>query len=143
TKKYSGEPKIELFRSYRLDVLANRYHSDQKQSNGIREEIVPLSTIYKHNVHDGRFLVFTDRYRWIRPPAGVVNLLSGIVELTTATVRYPWTGDSDRIQVGAESILSSIPELFFFNIRKGTFESGGDDFLELPVAVPVSGIVLD
>lgn len=103
------------------------------------EDFVPLSSVYESKKRDGYFLFFTGRRKILRMPYGLVNLLAGLGE----TVYGISTADRDRIKSGGDSAFYSLPEIFFFNIRKGTYRYGDDLFYRKPVPVATDGIQLN
>lgn len=78
------------------------------------------SAIYRPNSEDSFFVFFTDQPVWARPLFGAVNLAAGGVEALVGFVLVPF--DSGRtLRAGLRGVFVSLPELVFFNIRKGTF----------------------
>ena len=66
------------------------------------------------------FLFHTDTLPWARPALGGANL--GYAALDTLAGLGTWPmDDGQRLRQGAKGMLMSVPELFFFNIRKGHF----------------------
>jgi hypothetical protein len=84
-------------------------------------ELSPLSSaIYRHNDEDSLFLFFTDDATWPRPLFGAANLAVGAAEALAGIPTLPF--DAGRtLHRGLRGMLVSLPELAFFNIRKGTF----------------------
>ncbi|WP_367027456.1 hypothetical protein ABZN20_09390 [Methylococcus sp. ANG] len=84
-------------------------------------ELSPLSSaIYRTNDEDSLFLFFTDTAAWPRPLFGAANLAVGTAEALAGLLASPF--DAGRtLHHGLRGMLVSLPELAFFNIRKGTF----------------------
>lgn len=133
-KKDGSQRRIQLYRSYRNEKL----HAAGLQDS-MSEDFVPLSSVYESKKRDGYFLFFTGRRKILRMPYGLVNLLAGLGE----TVYGISTADRDRIKSGGDSAFYSLPEIFFFNIRKGTYRYGDDLFYRKPVPVATDGIQLN
>jgi hypothetical protein len=107
--------------SHRQRELARLARDEAGALLRLREAITLTSDIYTPRLRDGRFLFFTDDVVWLRPLLGVANLGfasgHGLVGLLSA----PLDG-GDRLRAAASGFGYSLPELFFANIRKGTFE---------------------
>ncbi|WP_277458506.1 MULTISPECIES: hypothetical protein [Methylococcus] len=84
-------------------------------------ELSPLSSaIYRSNDEDSLFLFFTDTPVWPRPLFGTANLAVGTAQALAGILTLPF--DAGRtLHHGLRGMLVSLPELAFFNIRKGTF----------------------
>ncbi|HEB91581.1 MAG TPA: hypothetical protein ENI85_18545 [Deltaproteobacteria bacterium] len=69
---------------------------------------------------DSIFLFFSREPAWSRPIVGIPNLAVGMGAAVVGVLRAPF----DRgwmLRRGLQGVLMSLPELFFFNIRKGSF----------------------
>jgi hypothetical protein len=85
----------------------------------LRESNVLTSTIYERGHDDSLFLFFTEDAVATRPIYGAANLAVGL----GASVAGLFWAPLDRGEVlvgGLRGALSSLPELFFVNIRKGS-----------------------
>ncbi|TGL59904.1 hypothetical protein EHQ62_16190 [Leptospira jelokensis] len=109
--------KIKIVPSYR-NLKRNQLKSWSVKN--IRERIVFTSEIYQPNPLDHSFLFFTEESIWNRPILGFANVIWGIGYTGMGIVKSPMDKGKAFIE-GTETIFYSIPELFFFNIRKGHF----------------------
>ena len=107
-------------KSRRLRQLHNLYDREKFLPVWFREGNTFSSTLYEVRPEDTPFIFFTDDGWLLRPLAGTVNLgyaaLHGLVGFLT----LPFDG-GDRIYQGLRGMFYSLPELFFGNIRKGTY----------------------
>jgi hypothetical protein len=113
-------------RKYRVaesfDIASRRkLFLETLDSEAYLAELSPLSSaIYRTNDEDSLFLFFTDTPALVRPLFGAVNLATGGLETLAGIAASPW--DLGRtFYSGLRGMLVSLPELAFFNIRKGTF----------------------
>jgi hypothetical protein len=113
--------EIEIVPSHRERELARLLAEDPRLPRRLGESITFSSSIYTPRLRDGSFLFFTDDLFWRRPLLGLANLGfaagSGVVGVAAA----PFDG-ARRARAAGSGLWYSVPELFFFNIRKGTFE---------------------
>ena len=86
----------------------------------LRESNVFSSSIYRWHDEDPAFIFFTDDLLWARPLAGGFNLAAGVAQAVTGLIALPWD-QGENLRLGMKGLLLSLPELFFFNIRKGSF----------------------
>ena len=85
-------------------------------------ELSPLSArAYASATADSGFLFFSDGASALRPLLGAANLLAGAGETLVGVLRAPADGGS-RLSAGLRGVFWSVPELFFFSVRKGTNE---------------------
>jgi len=92
----------------------------------LRESNTLTSTLYQHARDDSFFLFFTDDAAVLRPIYGALNFASGIGAASVGLFLAPLDG-GELLSAGARGALFSLPELAFFNIRKGTFEFVAED----------------
>ncbi|MEI1278635.1 hypothetical protein V6Z05_09940 [Leptospira venezuelensis] len=118
------EETLEL--SHRKSVLEKLYESNPKWKTYLKESNVFSSSIYKSNPDDHTFVFFTDDVFLLRPIYGLVNLGWGIGNLAVGIFTSPFD-KGKRLQNGMQSAFFSLPELVFFNIRKGTFPGAKPD----------------
>jgi hypothetical protein len=104
-------------RSQGLEILSE---SMSQPRLWLQEGNTLSSTLYTPRTEDTPFLFFTDDQSWARPLLGVGNLgwaavysLGGIFSLAT--------GNVEPFYQGLRGMFYSLPELFFANIRKGTY----------------------
>ena len=107
--------------SHRRDLLEAMYAREGVLSVYLREFNTLTATVYQHPQRDSVFLFFTDDAIAARPLFGTVNLLTGLVATAAGLLVAPFDG-GETLSAGARGMLFSLPELAFFNIRKGTFE---------------------
>jgi hypothetical protein len=112
---------VEPVASHRKRELARLLREDAGLGRRLREAVTWSSSIYTPRLRDSSFLFFTDDVFWRRPLLGLANLGyatgSGVLGLLTA----PFDG-ARRLRAAGTGAWYSLPELAFFNIRKGTFE---------------------
>ncbi|PJZ77222.1 hypothetical protein [Leptospira neocaledonica] len=119
TEKWNiKEETLEL--SHRKFALEKLYKSNPKWKTYLKESNVFSSSIYQPNPDDSSFVFFTDDTILLRPVYGIVNLGWGIGNFTLGIFTSPFD-KGKRAKDGLQSALFSLPELLFFNIRKGTF----------------------
>lgn len=113
--------RIEVIPSHRQRELARLEREDPSLARRLAESITLTSSIYRPRLRDGAFLFFTDDVLLRRPLLGLANLGyaagSGLVGIAAA----PLDGGA-RARAAGSGLWYSLPELFFFNIRKGSFE---------------------
>lgn len=108
---------LDSYRGLELAKLSARQNS---LITGLRESNIISSRLYKYNPDDALFVFFTDDNVLLRPLFGVVNTGAGISQSVYGF--FSWPLDSGKnLQSGATGILMSLPELFFFNMRKGSY----------------------
>jgi hypothetical protein len=116
---YAVAETIEVS-SYRLAALARMYRRDNAAHVYLRESNTLTSTLYRRNPADSAFLFFTDDVvPPIRPLLGAVNVVAGIGVSAAGLFALPVDG-GDLLRAGLKGVLFSLPELIFFNIRKGS-----------------------
>ncbi|OQW79270.1 MAG: hypothetical protein BVN35_02760 [Proteobacteria bacterium ST_bin11] len=121
----------QIAKSYRLSASFQRvpYREQQRQRRyrqmpqwqvDLQESNTLSSTIYNSNQDDSAFLFFTQDQLWPRPLQGGFNLAIASGQGLYGFLSWPWDG-GDNFQKGLKGIFVSLPELLFFNIRKGSF----------------------
>jgi hypothetical protein len=115
---YAVSEIIEL-RSYRLAALAQMYRRENPLRVYLRESNTVTSTLYQRNPDDSAFLFFTDDALPVRPILGALNLVTGLGVSAVGLFMVGVDG-GDTLRAGLRGILFSLPELVFFNIRKGS-----------------------
>lgn len=86
----------------------------------VRESNTLTSHSYRPHPEDSIFLFFSDGPVWLRPLAGLGNLLSGLGGAGAGLLSAPVDGGR-RLVRGLEGMAMSVPELFFFSVRKGSY----------------------
>jgi hypothetical protein len=84
----------------------------------VRESNTLTSTLYRRNRVDSALLFFTDDTVATRPLLGAVNVVAGLW-VSAAGVTMLVDG-GELLRAGLRGVLFSLPELAFFNIRKGS-----------------------
>jgi len=107
--------------SYRLQELQKLYSQENKVSVFFREGNIFSSTLYKTNPADSFFVFFTDNHILLRPLYGAINVLAGLSQSVLGLFSLPFDS-GQRIQSGVSGLIMSLPELVFFNMRKGSFK---------------------
>jgi hypothetical protein len=101
-------------------VLRAAQKNPQDTEIYIRECNTLTSSIYHGTKGDTPFLFFTDDVVWVRPLYGAINGAYGLITAALGVFTLPFDG-GDLSLAGLKGALYSLPELFFFNIRKGSF----------------------
>jgi hypothetical protein len=112
----------ERIPSFRERALAELREREPGLLLGLREGNVVTSRVYRWRDRDTRFLLFTPEVFWRRPLYGFANLLFALPDATLGLATAP-LDRGRRLRRGAYGMLYSLPELAFFNIRKGTFDA--------------------
>ena len=105
--------------SYRLAALAAMYRRDNRVQVYLRESNTLTSTLYVPHPEDSAFLFFTDDALPVRPLLGAANFVTGL-GVTAAGLLTVAADHGARLRAGLRGMLFSLPELVFFNIRKGS-----------------------
>jgi hypothetical protein len=128
---YPVTERLEL-PSYRRQRMERMYHQENPVTVFVRESNTLTSTIYRRNTDDSIFVFFTDDAVVARPLLGVVNLAVGVAASAVGLITLPVDGGA-TLWAGLKGALFSLPELFFQNIRKGSFEHIGRETRTEPV----------
>jgi hypothetical protein len=111
----------EVLSSYRSQQLEKLYTRSDGLIEMLRESNTFTSTLYDYNPEDAFFVFFTDDNLVLRPIFGAFNTVAGIGQSLFGFLSWPF--DAGRnLKSGATGILMSLPELVFFNIRKGSYK---------------------
>jgi hypothetical protein len=111
---------LEDILSFRHRALTEKRADQDNLWTALQEGNTLTGTRYQPREQDGLFLFFTDGDPWIRPLLGTVNLTLGLSGTTLGLLTAPW--DQGRLlEAGAKGSLFSLPELVFWNIRKGSY----------------------
>ncbi len=114
--------KTEVLPGYRKRMLYRSAQNNRNQARiYFRECNTITSTLYRGGNGDTPFLFFTDDVIWIRPLYGALNGVYGLLTAALGLFTLPLDG-GERSLSGLKGTLYSLPEIFFFNIRKGSFD---------------------
>jgi hypothetical protein len=111
---------IEVLPSYRLRGLEARYAREDRLRVYLQETSTLTSTLYPGSVGEEAFLLFTDDVTWPRPLYAVANGAWALGATGVGLFTAPFDG-SLRLSRGLRGLFASVPELFFMNVRKGSF----------------------
>jgi hypothetical protein len=112
---------VEIIPSHREQELARVLAEDPRLPRRFEESMTLSSSIYTPRFRDGSFLFFTDDVFWRRPLLGVANLGFATVNVPLGLMTAPFDR-ARRARAAGSGIWYSLPELVFFNIRKGTYD---------------------
>ena len=107
--------------SYRGLELAKLAASQNRLITALTESNIISSRLYRYNPDDALFVFFTDDNVLLRPVFGLVNTGAGIGQSFYGFFSWPLDAGKN-LKSGATGILMSLPELFFFNMRKGSYK---------------------
>lgn len=114
--------------SYRQNRLKEMYDAENPLMAYFRESNLLTSTLYIWNPNDSFFLFFTDDSILPRPVFGAFNTVAGIAQTLMGVFMSPVDG-GDVFISGIKGFLVSLPELAFFNMRKGSYRYPPYDYL--------------
>ncbi len=104
---YQSEEKNVLKRVKLLKIVENK--------------LLKWAAMGAYHSDDAFFVFFTDGDLVFRPVGGLFNTAAGIGQSIWGFLSWPF--DAGRnLQSGAKGILMSLPELLFFNMRKGSYK---------------------
>jgi hypothetical protein len=130
--RLAAESGVPSLRSRRLAAL---YAEGPDALVYLRESNVLTSTLYAPRDRDGTFLLFTDDVLWPRPLYGLVNLGAGLLDGVVGLATGPFDGGR-RLARAGRGVLFSLPELVFFNVRKGSYDAASLPEEERVAAAP-------
>jgi hypothetical protein len=107
--------------SYRATRLAEMYRHENGLAVYLRESNTLTSTVYRQRPEDSIFLFFTDDAVAPRPIFGALNLATGVAASVAGVLMAPFDR-GHTLGAGLRGALFSLPELAFFNVRKGSFD---------------------
>ncbi|NOQ17203.1 MAG: hypothetical protein GQ581_09100 [Methyloprofundus sp.] len=112
---------IKTLPSFREQNLARMYAEEHDAKVFFREFNTLTAVDYKFNEQDSLFLFFTHDNVWSRPLLGASNLLISLGYSLYGGVALPF--DSGKaLRKATVGAVMSLPELVFFNIRKGSYQ---------------------
>jgi hypothetical protein len=106
--------------SFRLLQLQNQYNKENDLLVFLRESNTLSSTLYKRNPDDSFFVFFTDNTLLLRPVFGIVNILAATGQSLLGLAAAPFDS-GEMLKSGTTGVVMSLPELAFFNMRKGSY----------------------
>ena len=107
--------------SYRGQQLEKLYARNNGLMVSLRESNTFTSTLYTYNPDDAFFVFFTDDSLVLRPVFGLFNTAAGIGQSLFGFLSWPFYSGKN-LKSGATGVLMSLPELLFFNMRKGSYK---------------------
>jgi hypothetical protein len=107
--------------SYRGMALKQIMSRQNRMLTALKESNIVSSRLYQYNPDDALFVFFTDDNVFLRPLFGLFNTTAGIGQSLYGFFSWPWDSGKN-LQSGATGILMSLPELVFFNMRKGSYK---------------------
>lgn len=107
--------------SYRGQQLEKLYAQNNGLMVALRESNTFSSTLYAYNPDDAFFVFFTDDSLVLRPVFGLFNTAAGIGQSVFGLLSWPFDAGKN-LKSGATGVLMSLPELLFFNMRKGSYK---------------------
>ena len=116
----TGNTRVVFMPSCRKRKLAALYRQGNLFTVYLREFNTLTSTIYRSNPADTSFLIFTDDVPVVRPVYGAANVAWGLLATAAGVATAPFD-HAERFSQGFWGVVYSLPELAFFNIRKGSF----------------------
>jgi len=117
----SDDYSKQILPSFRHQQLQAMYREENNAVVFFREFNTLSASDYKFNDQDASFLIFTDDNILLRPIFGSINLLVATTISVYGGLALPF--DSGKaLKDGTMGILMSLPELAFFNIRKGSYK---------------------
>lgn len=114
-------PERFVLPSYRNRALATLSARETPLWIHLAESTTATSALYEPRTGDTLFLFFTEDWPWLRPLFGVANLGFGLLNAGGGVLTAAFD-DGERLAEGLRGALFSLPELAFFNIRKGSFD---------------------
>jgi hypothetical protein len=113
--------KSAVLNSYRDQQLEKLSTGNDGWLSVLRESNTFTSTLYTYNPDDAFFVFFTDDTLIFRPLFGLFNTAAGIGQSVFGILSWPFDGGKN-LESGATGVLMSLPELLFFNMRKGSYK---------------------
>jgi len=107
--------------SYRQIQLQEMYQHENNALVYLRESNTISALNYQFNEIDSPFLFFTDDMIFPRPLFGIINFIMAGFMSIYGGLRFPFDSGT-TLQRSIVGMLMSLPELFFFNIRKGSYK---------------------
>ena len=131
---YAVSDVVEL-PSYRKAQLGRMYERENPFWVFLRESNTVTSTLYRKAPDDSAFLFFTDNAPAARPVFGTLNVITGLGVAAAGLATLP-LDRGELLTSGLKGAFFSLPELAFFNIRKGSFPDFERRSVEPPAPPP-------
>ena len=120
---------VEVLPGFRKRMLSRLKQNNSRQTAlYLRECNTLTSTIYQPVTDDTPFIFFTDDIILVRPIYGISNAVYGLLSTAAGIFTLPFDRGRRSLK-GLKGTIYSLPEIFFFNIRKGSFDYV-DDLLD-------------
>lgn len=87
----------------------------------VREGNTLTTRLYTARPGDSTFLIFTENLFWSRPLAGLINLSYAGLHTVPGVFMAPFDA-GETLEAAGTGMFYSLPEILFFNIRKGSYE---------------------
>jgi hypothetical protein len=110
-----------VLNSHRRHQLEKLYARNNGLMSVLRESNTFTSTLYAYNPDDAFFVFFTDDNLIFRPIFGLFNTAAGIGQSLFGLLSWPFDAGKN-LESGVTGVLMSLPELLFFNMRKGSYK---------------------
>ena len=111
---------VTVYPSLRRRFLSARYRQDPALLVYLKECNTLTSSLYRAGGQDNAFLLFTDEAGPARPLYGIINLAWALPRAAFGLLSWPFDHGRE-LKKGFYGTLFSLPELFFVNLRKGSF----------------------
>ncbi|MGR9036048.1 MAG: hypothetical protein ACU83O_05605 [Gammaproteobacteria bacterium] len=121
---------LDSYRGLELKKLMAR---ENKLLAALKESNTVSSRLYNYHSGDALFLFFTDDSLPLRPIFGLFNAAAGIGQSLYGLFNWPFDSGKN-LKSGARGLLMSLPELLFFNMRKGSYSFLSPKLLASPEA---------
>jgi hypothetical protein len=126
TTRASGPPR-RLGSAREIELRAGGARSTSER---LRETNTLTARTYRRHAADSHFLFFPQPV-WLRPIAGLANLGYGLAHASLGLLTAPFDR-GERLRRGAMGAVMSVPELFFFRVRQGSYPATPPDLLARP-----------
>jgi len=110
-----------ILNSFRGQQMERLYTRQNDFLIALRESNIFSNTLYTYNPDDALFIFFTDDQLLLRPFFGLFNTVAGVGQSVFGIFSLPFDA-GNNLKLGATGVLMSLPELLFFNMRKGSYK---------------------
>jgi hypothetical protein len=112
--------QVTRYPSRRIAEVETMKEQSDRLDVWFREGNTLSTTAYTRRTEDTPFLFFTDDVKWSRPVLGLANLVWSAAYGLAGVITLPVKG-GEPVHQAIRGMFYSLPELVFFNIRKGTY----------------------